>query len=274
VSDLSLRPRRGTEIVDAAFRIYRQHFASLLAISAVGYLPVLVLNVLWALVLPGSFETADDAAAVALGANQAPWMVLLGLMVLTVFWIPVFWASLVFAVSEHYLGRHVDVGTAISTAFSRYGSVTGSTIVKVILYSIGFIFFIIPGIYLYLRYFAVPTTAVIERRLAGEALERSSVLSRGIKMKLFGTMVLAWLLAMIVYIAVLAIAAGLSFVLPTGIGAVVLQVSQPLATILVLPLIVGVETLLYYDARIRQEGYDIEVMSAGLDPVTGAAPAT
>ena len=34
-----------------------------------------------------------------------------------------------------------------------------------------------------------------------------------------------------------------------------------------------IATLLYYDARIRNEGYDIEVMAAELgDPTTSAAP--
>jgi hypothetical protein len=38
-----------------------------------------------------------------------------------------------------------------------------------------------------------------------------------------------------------------------------------------LPLTVIIETLLYYDMRIRQEGYDIEVMSEQLAGSDGAA---
>ena len=273
MSDLSLRPRRGTEIVDAAFRLYRQHFTSLLSVSALVYLPILALNVVWALALPASVVTAEDAASLALQTNPAPAFVVGAMGFLTLFWWPTLWASLVVAVSERYLGREVDTGTAISTALSRYGPVTGSSIIKVILYILGSIFFIIPGIYLYLRYFAIPTAAVLERRSTSEALERSSVLARGIKMKVFGTLILAWLLAAIIFIAILALAGVLGLMLPEGVAAVLLQVSSPVATILVLPFVVGVETLLYYDARIRQEGFDIEVMSASLDPVSGAAPA-
>ena len=44
-----------------------------------------------------------------------------------------------------------------------------------------------------------------------------------------------------------------------------------LATILLYPLIPVTEMLVYYDLRIRVEGYDVEVLAAQLDTAAGTA---
>ena len=48
---------------------------------------------------------------------------------------------------------------------------------------------------------------------------------------------------------------------------------QQAITIVLSPIVAIIATLLYYDARIRNEGYDIEVMAAELgEPTTTTAP--
>ncbi len=59
----------------------------------------------------------------------------------------------------------------------------------------------------------------------------------------------------------------------TGTSSLLMQLPSILGYIIGLPIVVTVEVLLYYDERIRQEGYDIELMSAQLAHAgSGAAP--
>jgi hypothetical protein len=83
------------------------------------------------------------------------------------------------------------------------------------------------------------------------------VLSRGRKLHILGTLLLAFLIFIVIYFAVAIVAAA------TG-SPVITTVLTTAASILVYPMFAITEMLLYYDARVRSEGYDIEMMAEGL----------
>ena len=76
-------------------------------------------------------------------------------------------------------------------------------------------------------------------------------------MHIFGTLRLAFLIFFVVYFAIAIIAA------MTG-SVVISTVLTVAASIIAYPLFAIVEMLLYYDARVRNEGYDIEMMAEGV----------
>lgn len=118
---------------------------------------------------------------------------------------------------------------------------------------------------------------VVERVGPVTALRRSWQLVRGRWWRVFGTMLLAGLVSGIV-----AQVASFPFALPgqlfgAALGVVFLTIGTVISGIITTPLSANAQTLLYFDGRIRNEAYDLEVMtqgvagSADLPPPTGPA---
>jgi hypothetical protein len=114
------------------------------------------------------------------------------------------------------------------------------------------------GIYLFARYFAVPATVMLEGLGVLAGMRRSRDLSQGIKRKVLGALGLPMLLYFMFQFIVVALMGSLP-------GPAILSFVLQKAIILVAtPILYVIATLLYYDARIRKEGFDIEVMAAEL----------
>jgi hypothetical protein len=166
-------------------------------------------------------------------------------------------AVIVRLASEDYLGRRLEPAVAVRDALLRLPVVMFALLFKYVLMFIGFFFFIIGLLYVMARYFAVTAGIVIEGRGVFGTFGRSAVLSRGRKMHILGTSLLAFVIFFVVYMGV-AIGAAMT-------GSVVLAtILSMVASILAYPMFAIVEMLLYYDARVRNEGYDIEMMAEAI----------
>jgi hypothetical protein len=122
---IELRPRTGTEIVDAAFQLYRKHFGELITISAVVLAPLIALN----LVLTGGDPTIQATRP-------------FGSLTLIFFaWIfsTLSEAAIVLAVSDSVLQGVVDAGAALRRTLRRILTVLVAAWLKwfVVLFGIG-----------------------------------------------------------------------------------------------------------------------------------------
>ena len=261
VTATQYRPRTVSELVDAAFQLLRRDYAQYVMLMAIAYVPWLIVLLATGLLT----ASADASATPGFGVMLATG---LGAMI----WYSLIDAVMISAVSDSYLGRRMDVGASFQLAAGRLVHVLAAAVVKTLAVFVGFMLLFVPGFYFLAKYFAVPATVVIEDRSAGEGLSRSATLSEGLKGHVLKTLVLVWA----IYIA-LSFAAGLL----GGVAAiasasptlliVITQVFNAAFTILLYPLIPIVQTLLYYDARIRKEGYDLELMAEGLGPEAARA---
>ena len=244
---LPLRPRSATEIVDAAFQLYRRDPLSYLLVSALCYAPILVLQLF--ILGPSSQMTADVLARSmsSTGVLLVGYWVSLSLMD----------AVIVRLASEDYFGRRLEPAVAVRDAVMRLPSVMIGLLLKYILMVVGFLLFIVGMLYMIARYFAVTPCIVLEGRGVFTAFGRSAVLSRGHKLHILFTTLLAFLIFVVVYFAIVIVAAA------TG-SVVISTVLTVAASILAYPLFAITEMLLYYDARVRNEGFDIEMMAEGL----------
>jgi hypothetical protein len=232
--------------VDAAFQLYRRDAVTYLFVSALCYAPILVLQLV---VLGPAVEieqlerlTAAYTIVIAFG-----------------YWVSV---SLMSAViirlsSEDYLGRRIEPPVAVRDALLRLPAVMLAFLLKYILLVIGMFLFLIGLLYMLARYFAITPAIMIEERGVFTSFGRSAVLSRGRKLHILGTLLLAFLIFIVIYFAVAIVAAA------TG-SPVITTVLTTAASILLYPMFAITEMLLYYDARVRSEGYDIEMMAEGL----------
>jgi hypothetical protein len=101
---------------------------------------------------------------------------------------------------------------------------------------------------------------VLEERSAGESFRRSWDLAKGEVGKILGTMVLAWLIFIVLY-ALLIVIVGLIVGLLGSSNERMTSLLVAILLALVYPITGVVTTLLYYDIRVRREGYDLELMA-------------
>ena len=118
MSDLQYRPRSITEIIDAAFQLYRQDALRYILITAVAYAPMLVFQLVF--LEPTSVSVASGLFGVAS-------------YVVGFFSFALMSASLVRLSAEAYLGRDMEIGTAIREVLPRVPSILAGTRIRVIL---------------------------------------------------------------------------------------------------------------------------------------------
>jgi hypothetical protein len=248
---LALRPRSPSEIVDAAFQLLRRDYVSFVTIMGIAYVPYLVVLMLMSNLLGVNPDDASVGGA----------LFVLGSTLASLIWLTVVSAALVVAASDAYTGQRVDVGRALRTVLPRVVGVLGVGLMRTFLAAFGALFFLVPGLYFYTRYVAAPAALIVEHRGALASMARSSELTRGRKWDVLKALALVYIIYMLL-IGLFAVA-GTALSQVTGIG-LLPDLLTSVGTILIYPLPSIVETLLYYDLRIRKEGYDIELMAREL----------
>jgi ABC-type spermidine/putrescine transport system permease subunit II len=131
---------------------------------------------------------------------------------------------------------------------------------------LGLLLLIVPGLIAAAWTFGMQQAVMIEGRKAGDAFERSRDLARGNLMHVLLTAVMT---LVITFVGVIGAMVVLGYVF-TGTRS--LNIVSTLVMILLNPLAAVVNTVLYYDLRIRKEGYDVEVYAERMDagvPVAG-----
>ena len=175
-------------------------------------------------------------------------------------------AASVIIVSDAYLGREADIRGALSRTGRRAGSIFGAAWMRGLMIGIGILLCVVPGIIAMIVTFAMPMAVMLEGATASAAFDRSRALARD----QWGRITLAYVLAFL-----------LAFIAAIGLGVVVELAGGPeivgrlvemLSSVLFAPLVAVVGTLLYYDLRIRKEGFDIEMLAAELGSLGPAEP--
>jgi len=252
----SLRPRSATELVDAAFQVLRAHYGQLVVCSAIAYLPMLLLR-LFVIGDTTRYLNGDPAAMQSDIFMTTLWTMLGSLVTYSLMS-----AVLVVLTSQAYLGDTVDVGDAVRRVVPRVVPVLIASVIRSVLFILGFILLFVPGFWVLARYFAVVPAVVLEDAGTLRSFSRSAELSRGRKWHILGTLALV---TIIYYLLV----AGVSLIGALAGKFVVQTMVSSVAAILVYPVVAITEALLYYDARIRSEGLDIELMTDALDAPSG-----
>ena len=151
---------------------------------------------------------------------------------------------------------------AFGAPFARAGEVgipaaLGIAGLAVCGYGLAFLLVLTPIVYLSARWFVAPAVLVVERAGPIEALRRSWRLSRDNVLRMVGYLVALYILEMI-FMAVPLAALQYSAMLMTSSTGLMLSLStiySSLITVVALPFFVAALVLLYYDLRIRGNGY-------------------
>jgi hypothetical protein len=171
----------------------------------------------------------------------------------------------ILAVSELYLGKSTSIGESLKRVWSDILSLLGVVVLNGLVVGLGFLFLILPGIYLACRLLVCVPSALIENRTPSESLSRSFDLTRGSFWRSF--VILALTIGM-------GWAAQMLFMWPFAVGmatsahdpsmvrvwGAMAQVGSFTGTVLVGPILLIATSIYYFDLRVRKEAFDIQFM--------------
>jgi len=288
------------QLLDRAIRLYRSNFLIFVGIVAMAQIPATIVNMIGLWLAPAPDPTFNPGASLTemwlqiaessgFGNNIWVW---LGRLV-TLLLVQLATAAMTKAVAENYLGHKIDL-------FGAYRKIGRSGLTLLLATFIG-VFFIIAlaiwwiivpclgwftglGMIFFFSLVVLPLVApvvVLERRSAMEALQRAWDLARQRIWWLIGFMLLLGIFGQLVVTgpAILSV-----FIVNSLVGSsisattstLIQQVIGLLLNLIYLPLQLTCVTLLYFDVRVRTEGFDLALLAlseqADAESLTETAP--
>jgi hypothetical protein len=282
---MQLQPLGMSQLLDRAIRLYRNNFLIFVGIVAIAQIPATAVNMIGLWLAPAPEVAFNPAATVAdvwlqiaesSGFGGNPW-VWLGRLV-TLLLVQLATAAMTKAVAENYLGHKIDL-------FGAYRKIGRSGLTLLLATFVG-IFFVIAlliwwivvpclgwftglGMVFFFGLVVLPLVApvvVLERRSALEALQRAWDLARRRIWWLIGFMLLLGIFGQLVVTgpAILSV-----FIINSVVGSsvnattstLIQQVIGLLLNLIYLPLQLTCVTLLYFDVRVRTEGFDLALLA-------------
>jgi hypothetical protein len=246
-----LRARSPGEILDAAFQLLRAHFLPVALASAVFLVPA----VLFVGLAPSL------APALAPLANIIDRLLSLAAA-----------AVVAVVVSDIYTGKEADVGRSMRAVGGRFFSVWGAAIIQGLALIVGLLLLVVPAFIFFAWTFAMPAIVMIEGASASQSLDRSRALAKGYVPHILATVGVAWL---IFWIGLLGTGFAVGVVDEVlGVGGEFVNLISGMVVCLLYPFVGVVTTLLYYDLRIRQEGFDLQLIAERMgEPEIAGPPA-
>jgi hypothetical protein len=277
-----MRPLRVGEILDVSINVITKNFLTFLKIVLVLVIPVQIVSVIVLVstvndpdLLP-KFGTSNGTVSNTDAAAYIGGQAVVGVLSLILFAIAT--AACFKAVGDAYLGSKPDWRSSLRFAARRFHSVLWVTILVGITSTLGLILVIAPGIWLWFSY-AVAVPALLFEGLKGtSAMSRSFRLVRGRWWATAGAILSAYLIASVISGILQSLVSALVF---TDVGksvlgvAVVNAVANGIGQLITTPFPAAVTAVVYYDLRVRKEGFDLQLLAERLGvtpPGTASGP--
>jgi hypothetical protein len=288
MSELSktLHPMTIGDILDRSIQLYRSNFLKFIGIILLVKGPYLILEeILTRLMVPYTLEM-DTSQMAIYEASVAGIIWLLELLLVG----PILVAAMTMAISDRFLDRDIGVTEAYRKILRRFLPLLGTillvgAIISASLLACAFVglsmlmagvqqglFVVVPGLILvavlWIWYAFIPQTVVIEGEGGISAMKRSKYLVKGYFVKAFA-------LIIVIVIAVALISGIASFGIQRAFlflgqyGIYLAKGTSNVLSVLLEPFRIAAMTLLYYDFRIRKEGFDLEIMAEELEAGIG-----
>jgi hypothetical protein len=290
----TLRPLRIGELLDRAIRLYRANFLTFVGIVALVYVPLTILQVFASALLSSSMvRTSPDQ----IFSNASYWIGMLSTILLAILQFVlvqgIAMGALSKAVADNNLGKKTGILEAYRGIGSSWASLLGA-LVLVSLLAIGILlWWIVPcigwitglGMLVYLGSVVnqlVPPVVVLEDQTATGSIRRAWSLARR---RFWPVLGYAFLLGLFSLIVVNGPAAVVNIILTQVFRSVgnastylaLTSIIQGLITLvfalLYYPLQMTAFTLVYFDLRVRTEGFDIALLTLQAEGTTDVSDA-
>ncbi|HEX5324490.1 MAG TPA: hypothetical protein VFW40_11935 [Capsulimonadaceae bacterium] len=274
------RPMGTADLFDEAFDLYKKNFTLFLGVAALVFVPLSVFASFYDYSWNQSF--LDDLAGASASGNIARSFGLLlewarnAALLLPIYFLATTFmtGALVAAVSARYLYQPITMIGAYRVALARGLSLLSSMALFDLLLLVCALVCIFPVFFPAVLLLFTPQAAVVEGKVGLLALGRARSLVAGHTGRILGSL----LLLILLYLALeYAIEGPLSYfadklvtsslpLLPALATHQELaeQITDRLTSLVVLPFVATLTTVLYYDLRIRKEGYDMDVLAVSL----------
>lgn len=265
----ALQPLTVTGTVDAAFTIYRRRFRDLIIIAAIILVPLTVITYLLNVSVFSSDVVVDPGTG-TIDVGEI-WGALIGGLVLALISYAgtlVISGAVAKTVGDEYVGAESAWQLSMRKAVDRIWALIGASLLYAIGVFLGFLALVIPGIYLAIRWVVASVTVILEDRGPTSALGRSAELVRGRWWPVFGVMLLGLIIQFVIGAIVGAILGAVIFASDDPNSAGLLAVSaiiDLLIGIFLQPFLAVLVTVIYFDLRVRKEGFDLDRLADQLD---------
>ena len=264
-----LRPLSVGEMLDAGFRLFSARFWTLMLCVLVPAVPMTILGTaLQASVDPNAFDLDSTATTVDSGTALAGTLVSAAIQfasaVLAI-------AACFKAISAAYLGERAGAAESLRYALGRLLPLLVAYVLWIVIFAIGFVLLVIPAIWIGVKLSMVFPAVVFERKGPFGAIGRSWTLTRGHWWRTFGTLLVVFLITFVMQLVLGGIVGGLLRASDT-VGeltvAIVLTLVNLITLALTYPLWSAVTSVVYYDLRVRNEGFDLQLLAQGMGAET------
>ena len=275
VTPPDLRPLRIGEILDVAIKIYMRFATTLFRIVAIVVIPVQAIGLfIIASTIPDSLANVNrnpfnidpttqvptvsgkDIALVFVGNLVAGLIAFVGTTLAT--------GGCFKAVTDAYLGERAEWRSSLRYAISHLRSLLWVTLLAGIGAGLALLFCIAPGVWLWVAWGVAVPIVLTEGARGTRALGRSFNLVQGRWWPTFAVLLLAFMLAFVVSGAVGGLVAAVSFS-DLGQNVFLTQVLNAIAgtvgSVVVTPFQAAVVAVLYFDLRVRKEGFDLQLLA-------------
>jgi hypothetical protein len=259
------------DVLDGAFRLLRANLATIVLISALFFIPLDLLSAFLSRDLLGGrgiLDIVNDPSLLDQGASggfstsQLVGTSITSLVSLVV--TPLVGGAITRLVTASYLGEALSAGEALRAAGRRLWALLGASICVHLIELVGAVFCLV-GALVPMAFLVCTTPALIVEGLGPiRAMRRSFALVRPRFWPVLGIAVvsgiIAWLLTSIL---------GGPFTFAGELiglrwGFLLLALGSILPALIAAPFVSIVATLIYFDGRIRHEGFDLQMIARGL----------
>jgi len=263
-----LRPLSVGEVLDASFKIVRRSFGTLAGCVLVVALPLNILSTLiTASTSDDAFDLDNRAGTPVTEIGTGTELAGLGLTITLAIVLTTLAAAACFrAVSGVYLGERPDVGDSLRFAATRGLPLVVLSFAYFLALIPAFAALLIPGIWLAVAW-SVSFPALVSEGVGPlAALGRSFRLVQGRWWPTFGALLVMYLLVAVIsgILGALLGAVMVAAVDSEPVAAVLSTIINTISSLITLPLMASIVTVLYFDLRVRKDGFDLHGLARGV----------
>jgi hypothetical protein len=267
-----MRPLNLGETLDASIKIVRSRWRTFALVILVVAGPIQVLSLLITASTIDSYTIdasvgGESAVRYSDEAAYTAGQVVIGMLTLVSYLLGT--VASYRAVADTYLGRPTSARASLAFALRRLGPTLWLTLLFVLGVSLAVVALVLPAIWLAVAWSVAIPAMLVEGLGATEALRRSFRLTKDRWWATLGRFLVANILMYVVTFAVTlaVLLVALVVVDKSSFGALALQhVGNLLGSLVTMPLLAAVTVLVYFDLRVRKEGFDPLAGPSALTP--------
>jgi hypothetical protein len=286
VAPVQLRPLGIGEVLDVALKIVWRNAGTLIRVVVFVVLPVQILTALLAASISpkslnsGSSFPVQSQTSPTLSSSDVKAFIGYGivLLLLTLLSSTLSSAACFRTIASAYLGGRTDWRSSLGYALRHLHSIVLVTVLAGLAAGLGFILCVLPGIYFGVAFSLAVPVLLTEGTRGRRALGRSRALVKDYWWRVFGVLVLGYILSGILAGAIEGAVVGLTSVSSgdSSLTAIVVSVvAGTVSKLVTTPFVAAFIIVVYIDLRVRKEAFDLQLLAErlGVEPDAGVLEA-